>query len=64
MTTDFIFTNHGSITTLAPITPEARAWVDDNLSGDVQHFGQSIVIEPRYAGDIIDAIVWDGLAIN
>jgi hypothetical protein len=60
---DFLAFNHGSILTLRPMTPEAQAWVDEHLPEDAQHWGRSVVIEPRYFADIAAGIQADGLTL-
>lgn len=64
-TNDFEIADHGSIMTFKPLTDDAREWVETNLVGDdVQWFGGAVVVEPRYAGDIINGIAADGLTTN
>lgn len=61
---DFFFNQHGSICTLLPLTPCAKQWVEEHLCGDeVQTWGGAVVIEPRYAKDIIDGIHADGFIL-
>lgn len=62
--TDFRFTNHGSITILTPLTEAAQEWVDENLPEDALGFGGGVVIEPRYAGSILEGLQDDGLTID
>lgn len=62
---DFHFANHGSITILTPVTRRAKAWAEDFVlqNEETQYWGQGIVVEPRYAGPIIDGIFGDGLTV-
>jgi len=63
--TDFLFRDHGSITTLLPLNDEARGWLEEHTNGDdVTWFGGALVIEPRYVGAIIDGIIADGLGVG
>lgn len=64
--TDFQFFDHGSIVVLKAVTPSAQDWVDEHIAtdDDTQYFGGGIVIEPRYAGDILDGIAADDLAVT
>jgi hypothetical protein len=62
-TADFIVTNHGTIVLFSPLTATAREWWSDNVA-DGMHFGASNVVEPRYAGDILDGIMNDGLTVH
>lgn len=58
---DFRFDNHGSICVLTPVSEACRQWVDDNVGDDeTQHWGKGIVIEPRYAGPILEALDAEG----
>jgi hypothetical protein len=63
--TDFVFIHHGSVTTLRPETDEAREWLAENVdTSEAQWFGRALVIEPRMAPEIIDAIDRDGLTLG
>lgn len=61
---DFTFTNHGTIGLLDPLTPDAEAWCVEHLPDDCQMLGDAYAIEPRFASDIIEGIVNDGLALT
>ena len=62
---DFIFQNYGSVTILTPQTDAGREWIADNLPDDAQGWGrEGVVIEPRYAGPILDGIASTGLTIS
>jgi hypothetical protein len=52
---DFIVADHGSIVTMTPMTPAAKAWVEEWLP-EVQWFGRSACIERRYWPDIYQGI--------
>jgi hypothetical protein len=61
---DFEFVNHGSICLLTPVSEAACEWIDEHLPEDATRWGQcSIVIEPRYANDILAGIFNDGLSL-
>jgi len=60
---DFEVDNQGSIFLLRPLSTAAYAWAELNLPEDAMHFGDSIVIEHRYIGAIVEGIVNDGLAV-
>jgi hypothetical protein len=53
--------NHGSLVLLVPQGIEAQAWADAHLPEDVMHWGDALVIEPRYIRDILDRVAADGL---
>jgi hypothetical protein len=62
---DLKFSNHGSITILTALNVEAQEWIDTHIAqnDETQYWGGGIVIEPSYAGDILDGIFSDGLAV-
>ena len=64
---DFSFQNHGSICILTPLTPAAKDWFNEHLPIDnpeTQFWAEGIVVEPRYAPDIISGIQSDGLSVT
>jgi hypothetical protein len=58
---DFSFTDHGSVTILTPLTQDAREWVEQNIPEDAQRWAGGVVIEPRYAPNILEGLAGDGL---
>jgi hypothetical protein len=57
--------NHGSLFVFHPMTPEAHAWIDDNIQGEeVQFWAGGVVVEPRYARDLADGMIADGLTVE
>lgn len=63
-TTNFTVRDEGSIVLLTPESPEARNWALEFLPEDAMRFGGAIVIEHRYADDIITGIQNDGLTVE
>jgi hypothetical protein len=61
---DFRCENHGSIFLLHPLSESARSWIADNLSSDVQWFGEAVAIEHRFIRPILEGIQSDGLAVS
>ena len=61
---DFVISNHGSICLLNPRSKAAKNWVAEHLPDDVQYFGYSVAIEPRYVQPILDGIAEDGLEVR
>lgn len=61
---DAVFTNHGSLIGLKPMTPAASEWITNNLPTTVQWFGQEVMIEPRYASPIFEGMQNDGLEVE
>ena len=62
---DFEYADHGTIKILYPISEAALQWVDENLPSveDRTDFGGGVVIEHRYAADILEGISQDNLSI-
>ncbi len=60
---DVLVENHFSLILFRLLTPAASQWVDENVSDDAQFFGGALVVEPRYARDLIDGIIAAGLAV-
>lgn len=63
---DFSLMNHGSIVTLTPTSVAAKEWVSDHIpENSTQRWGAcSIVVEPRFIGDIVEGITADGLSLG
>lgn len=61
---DFYFANHGSVALLTPLTRKAKYWLDEHVDDECQMHGNAIVIEPRYAGDILRGLQDDGLTVG
>lgn len=63
---DFTVQNEGSIVLLHPHTDAARSWVEEHIGEDngYQPYWPSVVIEPRYVGDIVNGITADGLEVR
>ena len=64
MNPDFSVENHLTIVMLRPLSDAARNWVEENLPEDRQTFGNAVVIEHRFAADILRGIVNDGLTLQ
>lgn len=60
---DFRFANHGSICILTPLTDAGEDWAAEHLEGATAWGLKGVVIEPRYAGPILEGIVADGLEV-
>jgi hypothetical protein len=59
---DFAVVNHGTLYVLHPLTPAARAWINQNIDSSALRFGPNgIAIEHRYIADIMDGMKRDGL---
>ena len=54
----------GSVYLLLPVSTAGEAWVADNIPQDAQRWGNDIVVEHRYIGDIVEGAQADGLAVR
>jgi hypothetical protein len=63
---DFILENHFSILLLRPVTDAGRNWVEEYIGPDngYQPYFPTVVVEPRYADDIITGIREYGLEVQ
>ena len=62
---DIRVTDHGSVLLIEPLTPAAKAWIDENVSAEPwQWFGPALAVEPRYAGALLDGAISDGLEVE
>jgi hypothetical protein len=65
MSADFRFENHFSVCVLYALTRAAEQWVADHLPDDALMWGHNgTVIEPRYAGAILQGLVADGFMVH
>lgn len=60
---DFEIVHGGSVSLLVPLTREARRWLDDSIGEDAMYFGNSLAVEARYLGQIVEGILFSGLTI-
>jgi hypothetical protein len=61
---DVRVSNLGTIFLFTPLTEEGKAWMDENVEDDAhQYFGPSLVVEHRFARDLADGMVNDGLQV-
>jgi hypothetical protein len=65
MTADFTVHNAGSVVAITPVSSGAKDWVEAHLPLEpYQWLGGAFVVDARYAFDILDGIVNDGLAVQ
>ena len=65
MAMDVSVERHGySIIGFTPNSPAARAWLEDNIGGEATFLGDSLLCELRYAGDIAEGMLEDGLTLE
>lgn len=62
---DFAIENHGSIMLLRPITAIAEEWIEEHVGNDeTLTWGDATVVEPRYIGPIIEAMLSEGFVLQ
>ena len=62
--TDITMRHHGSICIAEINTPAGDDWFAEHVSDEAQWFGRGIVVETRYAEDIINGLREDGLTVE
>ena len=64
-TPDFSFRDEGSIVFLTPLSPSAHEFVEERVGFDngFQPYWPTVVIERRYAQDILEGVVAEGMVI-
>lgn len=60
----FDIENHGTIVLIRPLTPDVREWLQAHTDEEAQWFGGSLVVEPRYLGDLVEGLVAEGFVIS
>jgi hypothetical protein len=61
---DFDLSDHGTLYLLKPLTPAARAWIEEHLPEDAARWCGAIVVEHRFIGDIVGGAIGDGLQVR
>lgn len=61
---DLSIQNEGSIFLLRGLTDAGKAWIAENIPSDAQTFGDAVVVEHRFIGDIAQGAVCDGLEVE
>ena len=61
---DVIVVNQGSIFLFHLHTQAAKAWVSQNVEDGAQYFGGALVVEHRYARDLVARMLADGLLVT
>jgi hypothetical protein len=54
--------DHGSIVLIRPLTSDVERWFEEHVPDDAQWFGSALVVEPRYVGPIVTALIDEGYA--
>ena len=61
---DFEIRNEGTVFTVTPLTLAGREWLDANVESEGwQWLGRSLVVDHRYAGGLVEAILESGLEV-
>lgn len=61
---DIIMQDEYSLVIFFPNTTIGSDWLEEYLPEDCPMFGEGYVVEPRYAPDIIEGIIEDGLNLK
>ena len=62
---DFKVDRDGDLFLVTPQNRAARTWLVDNIDLDeAQFFGLALVVEPRYAYDLVDGIFDSGFTVR
>lgn len=60
---DFFVNDQGTLVLITPLNDAARAWLKEHVQEDAQWFGRALVVEHRYANDLIEGILGEGFSI-
>ncbi len=60
---DFTVSNEGTLFIFNPLTPAARDWINENVA-EPNWWGNSLIVEHRYARPLGLGIVRDGLELD
>ena len=59
---DFQINDQGTLVLVRPCTAAAKVWIDENVQKDAQAFCGAVVVEHRYARDLIEGILAAGFS--
>jgi len=64
--TDFSVNDQGSIVLIEPVSQAALDWVEEYIGQDngFQPYWPTVVVEHRYADDVIEGMLNDGLELG
>ena len=62
-TPDLIVRDEGTLFLFCPLTPRARAWIDEHVQADATWYGNALVVEHRYAWGLAVGMNDAGLTI-
>lgn len=61
---DITIIHHGSLIGILPNTDHAETWIGEYVDPEAQWFGRQLMVEPRYADDLLSAMASDGLSLE
>ena len=62
-TPELLVRDAGTLFLFCPLTPCARAWIEEHVQPDAQWFGNALVVEHRYAFALLVGMKDDGLLL-
>jgi hypothetical protein len=62
-TPDILVRNEGTVFLFCPLTPRAKEWIDERVQSDAQWFGNTLVVEHRYAWGLAEGMKDEGLVL-
>jgi len=62
---DFSFRDEGSLVLLTPLSPLAHEFVEERIGSEngFQPYWPTVVIERRYAQDILEGVIAEGMVV-
>jgi hypothetical protein len=57
---DFTIQNEGTILLFRPLTDACRQWLEKNVQNDAHWFGEALVVEHRFAGNLAVGLIEAG----
>lgn len=63
-TPDVLAHDAGTLFSFCPLTPRAKAWIDEHVAGEVIWFGHALIVERRYARALAQGMKDDGLVLQ
>ena len=65
LSADFAIADQGTLVLFNPLTPEAKAWIDNNcVTEPYQWFGRALAVNHSCAQALYDGIINDGLTVK
>jgi len=64
LTPDVRVESHGTIYLVFPLSGRAARWIDEYVSVELQWFGRSLLVEHRYARDLIELMCQASLLVK